>query len=398
MAGDDAALLTLARRMEDAGRPAAAVVLYKRALDTGADRQAARAGLARALMGIGDYARAQHVLGEADAGGSNHPGLLLALGEVNLAFGNAEAALSAYRAALAAGTGARAESGQAIALDLLGRHAEAVRAHERAVDGGGDINLRANLALSLIMHDAVPRGTDLMEGIVALPAATAQHRQNLALAYVFAGESDKARRMAQVDLDAQSAAQTLNYFRMLRAMPPAERMQALVVAAQSPVDPSRDSAVLAFTETPGRQQTAAEIIRQAPEPEPKPAPKPEPAQEPEPEPERDVSGLPPLVDPEGWSVQIAAYRRTDNFLKGQAQYWARFSDILGPVEPRRSEVDFGDRSDPPRGFFYRLNAGPLKDRAEAVALCAAMSAAGGPCWIRPPEPAEGRLPGNPGGD
>lgn len=389
----ESALLTLAGRMADAGRPAAAVALYKRALGTGADRHAARAGLARALMGLGDYARAHDVLDEADAEDSGHPGLLMALGEASLAFGDAAAALGAYRAASAAGADARAESGQAVALDLLGRHGEALAAHERAVTrGGGDINLRSNLALSLILHDDAARGAALMAELAAAPDATAQHRQNLALAYIFADQEDKARRMARVDLDAQSATRTLGYFRMLHAMPPTERMRALVVAAQSPVEPSQDSAVLAFTETPARQQSAAEIIKQTPEPQPEPEP------EPEPETVRDTAGLPPLVDPEGWSVQIAAYRRTENFLKGQAQYWARFNDILGPVEPRRSEVDFGDRAEPPRGFFYRLNAGPLKDRAEAVALCAAMSEAGGPCWIRPPEPAEGRLPGSSGGD
>ncbi|GER06084.1 hypothetical protein JCM17843_03940 [Kordiimonadales bacterium JCM 17843] len=89
---------------------------------------------------------------------------------------------------------------------------------------------------------------------------------------------------------------------------------------------------------------------------------------------------------------MAAYRTKDQLIRGQKYYWDKYRIILEPLEPRRSEVDFGERKAPPGGFFYRLNAGPLRDLQQAREVCADLKAAGAPCWIRPPEPVEGRLP------
>ncbi|MFQ5346554.1 MAG: tetratricopeptide repeat protein [Rhodothalassiaceae bacterium] len=381
-------LIRLADRLADHGQFAAAIPLYRQAYADG-DGARALSGLARALVGLGRYAEADSVLKRGDA--RKDMAIALEQGEVDLALARPALALEAFDTALALGESARAHSGRAVALDALGRHEEALEAHARAVDlAGEDLNIRSNMALSRALHDDLAAAIATLEKIVAQPAAQVQHRQNLVLAYVFAGEEEKAARMAAIDLDARSVGQTIAYFRELHTLPPAARVQALVYGAKQPERDLSDVAVLVIDESEEKAAAAKRVVAKAPPPPPEPAPEPEP----EPEPVK----LPPLVDPEGWSVQVAAYRTAEQLVRGQKQLWERYADILGPLEPRRSEVDFGDRETPPRGFFYRLNAGPLKDYAEAREICDQLRAIDAPCWIRPPEPSEGRLPGTGGGD
>lgn len=380
-AGGDEALLSIADRMASRGQNAAAAALYRQAFSEG-EGAPALIGLGRSLMAIGRYAEAEEALLIARGRNSRLPEVYLALGEVNLAYSRADLALENFDQALALQSSARGLSARAIALDALGRHGEALEAHDRAVAmGGEDANLLSNMALSHALHDDSARAIALLERIVATPAAEAQHRQNLVLAYVFAGETQKALDMASVDLDRASAFETVAYFQELASLTADERVKALLFGAQAPERDLSDVAVLVLPNDEGRKAAAKKLVTEPePEPEPEPMPEPEPV------------GLPPLLDAEGWSVQIAAYRKADQIIAGQKYYWETFADILGPFAPRRSEVDFGDRDAPPRGFFYRLNAGSLKDYDEAAGICAKLKAVGAPCWIRPPEPKEGRLP------
>jgi len=401
--GEDA-LLTLAGRMVEEQRFAAAVPLYREAYRSGADDVGALAGLADALMSLGRYDEAERVLRPAMLGERTAAPIDLAMGEVQLAFGRPEIALEHFERAAGAGGGARAHSGRGIALDAQGRHADALEAHARAVRaGGGDPNLLSNQALSFALYDDAARGVEILEQVVEQSGAGPQHRQNLALAYVLAGDTEKAGRMASVDLDADSAADTIRYFREMAALEPAERVRAMIFAAKSPERTLSDVGVLRFAEDDQRDAAAARLLRSPapkpapePEPEPEPAPAPEPEPEPEPapepEPEPEPAKLPPLVEPEGWSVQLAAFRTAERLIRARELYWERYGEVLGPLPPRRSEVDFGERETPPRGFFYRLNAGPLKDMAQAREICERLKQDGADCWIRPPEPSEGRLP------
>ena len=374
-------LVRVADRLADNGHFAAAIPLYRQAYADG-EGVPALGGLARALVGLGRYAEAEAVLKRGGGKARASAEIALEEGEVNLAFGRPELALAAFERALDVAGSARAYSGRAVALDALGRHEAALESHRRAVDlAGDDLNIRSNQALSRALYDDVDAAVAALEDIVADPDAQVQHRQNLVLAYVFAGDEDKAAQMAAIDLDARSVAQTIAYFRELHTLPPVERVRALVYGAKTPERDLSDVAVLVIDESDDKAAAAKRVVEKAP-----------PPPEPEPEPEPEPVGLPPLVDPEGWSVQVAAYRTAEQLIHGQELLWERYSEILGPLEPRRSEVDFGDRETPPRGFFYRLNAGPLKDYAEARAICDRLRAVGAPCWIRPPEPTEGRLP------
>ena len=94
-------------------------------------------------------------------------------------------------------------------------------------------------------------------------------------------------------------------------------------------------------------------------------------------------------------MQIAAYRYGREVVKGWEELKDLYRDIIGHLEPRRSEVNFGPREETgPKGFYYRLNAGPLSGFEEAKEICSRLIIAGGECWIRPPEPIEGKLPSN----
>lgn len=387
-----APLIAIADRMASEGRHSAAALLYKQAYDDGENDAAALAGLARSLIALGRYAEAERILGAGAASGNAD--IYLGLGEVNLAFGRPAIALANYREASAAGGGARAQSGLAVALDMLDRHEEALDAHRDAARlAGNDLNIRSNLGLSLALHGETGQALDILETVAADPAAAVQHRQNLVLAYVLAGREDKATQIASIDLDPVSVRQTVLYFREIAALEPPARLRSLVYAAQEPERARADQAVLVFEEGPEKPAAAARIIEAAVQlPEPEPASEPEPAPAPAATPRPEPVGLPPLVDATGWSVQIAAYRTAEQLIAGRAIYWGRFDGILGDLEPRRSEIDFGERADPPRGFFYRLNAGTLRSFEEANAICERLEAEGAPCWVRPPEPAEGRLP------
>jgi hypothetical protein len=116
------------------------------------------------------------------------------------------------------------------------------------------------------------------------------------------------------------------------------------------------------------------------------------APEPAPAPVEEAMDIPPLDHNVGYAVQIAAYRHASELNPGWAMLKEKYKDLIGGLEPRRSEVDFGNRDSNPKGFFYRLNAGPLNSYKAAKAICDAISAQGGDCWVRPPLPTEGRVP------
>lgn len=398
-----APILALAESMAAQNRHAAAIPLYRQALSEQheiSDRARTYTGLANALIAVGQYAQAEETLFIAQRLMPQSSAVHLGLGEVNLAFGRPGLALENFASAQSYGNRTKALAGQGIALDALGRHTEALSAYESAVSASGsDLNLHNNLALSHALHDNADEAVSIMEKIVAQDGATPHHRQNLVLAYIFQGERDKAMKMASVDLDNRTARETISWFTELKALPPAERVKAMTAAAL-PAEKAtpKDTAILVIEDTADKKIAGKRLVT-APEPPVKVAnvpkrptvvPSPEPVRIPEPEPE--LEDMPPLVDPEGWSVQVAAYRTAAQLVRGQKYYWATFNTILGPLEPRRSEVDFGNRAGTPSGFYYRLNAGPLRDLGQAQQVCGDLKAAGAPCWIRPPEPKEGRLP------
>lgn len=79
-------------------------------------------------------------------------------------------------------------------------------------------------------------------------------------------------------------------------------------------------------------------------------------------------------------IQIAAFRDPDMAQKEWVRLKQIHADALGTLEPFVVTVDLGKK-----GLFHRLQAGPLADRAAALATCAELKAAKQDCIIVPPK-------------
>ncbi len=66
-------------------------------------------------------------------------------------------------------------------------------------------------------------------------------------------------------------------------------------------------------------------------------------------------------------VQLAAYRSPEVAAKRWRAVSTKHKDLLGQLNPIIQKADLGKK-----GLYFRLQAGPLKSRASAVSLCAAL--------------------------
>ncbi len=388
-AEEAAALRAQAERFLHQGRPAAALALYRDAYALSGLGTAGEAlvGIGRSLLALGRPELAEPILKRATAGGRGGWRAHYAFGQALLRMGRYRDAARAFARAAAGGGDARARLAEAIARDAAGEPEgrEGPRVGMTAAAAVSDPAVATNLALLHTLHDRIAPAMRIFRRLVEAERADVVARHNLALALVFAHEEDKAAQVLRIDLDAEAVDQTLRYFRRLKTLSPAARVRALIATTAPMSHAPGDVAVPVVGDSPQKRALLKRLLATpAPPAPPPPAPKPKPKPEP--------VDLPPLLDPTGWSVQIAAYRTPAQLKRGQAYYWRKYAEVLDRYQPRRSEIDYGPRKTAPRGFFYRLNVGDLHDRAEAVLLCKRLKALGAPCWVRPPEPPEGRLP------
>lgn len=397
--GGHFALLRLADDMASDGRYAAAIPIYRRAHEQNSGDNGPLNGLGEALSAVGQYEEATKVFATALERAGEDGRALRGLGRTWVALGRPELALPLYdRAVELSGSDTDALNGRAVALDAVNRHSEAIESFRQALSHApSDMQLRNNYGLSLALEGKYEDAITILEDVALAPGATAQHRQNLALVYGLAGRTRAAQRVAAIDLAIIEVEANMIFFAELRGMNPASRRRAVLVGIRTPKNDIRQVANQAFNTDPEAPAAAMARLTQpvalaAVEPEPLPEliVEPEPAPEPEPVEVADFD-IPPLVDPTGYAVQIAAYRHASELMPGWRILSERYSDLISHLEPRRSEKDFGERDEEPSGYFYRLNAGPLRSFAEARDICIEMASRGGDCWVRPPEPAEGAV-------
>jgi Flp pilus assembly protein TadD len=384
------AMLQLADALAKDGQYAAALPLYRRAVDLDSGQSAPVLGLGDALLKTGQNDAALTVFEKAAGDFPEDAAVLAGLGRAFMAQGRAADALNAFDAALAAKPGdARALNGRGVALEGLGRSKDAVAAFQEGLKAApGDLALKTNLGLALALANQSDLGLPLLEEAAADPKATVVNRQGLALGYGVAGDAARARDVASIDLGPQDAARRAASYATIAALPPKERPAVLIPGLSAEKRDLAKPANRQFTEP----QDAAVTVRRLLAEEPVVAlAQPAPAEPQTPAAKTEAGDIPPLDDNVGYAVQIAAYRHAGELNPGWKMLKAKYGALLDGLEPRRSEVDFGDRDTNPRGFFYRLNAGPLKTYAAAKAICDAISAQGGDCWVRPPLPAEGRV-------
>jgi len=264
-----------------------------------------------------------------------------------------------------------------VAMDVHGDHQGAISIYADAITRfPGSMSILSNYGLSMIMAGDMEEGTRMLEDVVRDPRATARDRQNLALAYALGGDFDRGGALAAIDLDVDGVRANLLYADMLRALSPRARFASLISSTRAPKTDYSQNANAVYLRGDNAAWVEETVRRLVPVSMP----------------EEAVTDVPPLMDPTGWAVQIAAYRKLEHLAPGWSYLSTKYADIIGDLEPRRSEVNHPPAAKGPVGFFYRLNAGPLRSKAEADDICRQLEARGGECWVRPPTQGEGRLP------
>lgn len=382
---DEDSFQLLADQMVEAGDYAAAVPLYRHLLKGYSGDGAVQTKLGLALLALGNITEAERALASAvnndEVGDANY-----GLGKVHLALGRyAEAAAQFAVASDYMDDAAKAHSGRGIALAAMGNFDDSIAAFDDGLRANpDDTETLSNKALTMALLGSADVAITMLEDIAQSGRAGPRDRQNLALAYLASGRRTDAVAMARLDLDAQAVADTFSFYDEMMALPPKNRMASLVTGMIPQAHNEEKVANLELVDSEDRRAAAARMTAPPPPPPP-PEPKPEPV-------------IPPIEtetpqDRTGWAVQIGAYRTIENMVRGWNILYTRNEDILEGVEPRRSEVSFGDRENAgPQGHYYRLNVGNLKTFERATSICEAFIDQGTDCWVRPPEPAEGRLP------
>ncbi|HVY13374.1 MAG TPA: tetratricopeptide repeat protein, partial [Alphaproteobacteria bacterium] len=178
------ALTGLAKLFEAQGRPREALEAWRSlaALDDG--NIEAHRGIGRNLMSVGLYAKAiPELIKASQLGGEDD------LKSINLL------AMAQLRGGDPAGS-----------IDTL---KNALAKHE-------DLITRNNLGFAYIMAGDTNSAITVLEPVAKDPSATAQQRQNLALAYGLAGRDEDARAIALQDLPPAAVANNLKTYKALR--------------------------------------------------------------------------------------------------------------------------------------------------------------------------------------
>ncbi len=401
-----------ARILLDQGRPEAALPIYRHLVRGGRAPQHV-AGMAEALLTMG---RAEDALNILDTTTAHHVDVYLVRGEAELATGAFRSALASFDQALLLGGGEAALTGRGIAYTAIGESEAALADFRQVSPPVGP----SNEALVMIIMGRHEEAIGLLETLIETGDAGPRDRQNLVFAYVATGRDREARRLAHIDLDSVTARQTIGYYRMLATLTPQRRVDSLLLGVVAPGETLDEAANYRLADASGQIQARADAAgnrllaeRRGQTPtlfaEAVPAPAAE-IKAPEAAPstgapttlingedlsDLDPETIPPILERDGWAVQIGAYRTLRRLTRGWQQLQSANTDILADIPPRRSEIEYAERTKTGKhGFYYRLNAGPLKDLSQAKALCAALSQRGTACWVRPPEDSE-RLGPNP---
>jgi Flp pilus assembly protein TadD len=214
----------VAVRQADSARTAGdaytAIALYGRALQAEPEGPEARQGLGETylMMGASEEAAAQFrdLLAHRPSDQAARRGLasaLIAMNQPELAQQQLEMALQAdardYRALNALG----------VVLDMQGRHADAQREYRRGIGMAPDFAaLRSNFGLSLAICGEAGQAIDVLAPLASRSAADVRIRQNLAFAYVMAGDFEKALQLGRQDLPEPQAQRELSDFMRLRSL------------------------------------------------------------------------------------------------------------------------------------------------------------------------------------
>lgn len=211
--------LKLARAARDAGDMTSAVNLYTSAIEHKPDDMGIMVELGEAQLGAGTIDGAIETFNKVNKKSSARLGALLGLERAYLMLREPTKALTFADAAVArAPKDKRAQIGQGVAMDMLGRHAEAQLRYRKAIAiDPYDVAARSDLALSLALTGQYDEAIKIMTPIARAPDATPRLRQNLALIYGLKGDMAAARALSRVDLNTAQTNGNLRFFALVRA-------------------------------------------------------------------------------------------------------------------------------------------------------------------------------------
>ncbi|WP_242123060.1 SPOR domain-containing protein [Sphingobium sp. Sx8-8] len=366
-----------------------------------ADRDGARAvELAEAGVQVAPRdARARQLLGRAYVADGRFASAETALSDA-ITLGNTDPRTVITLALVKAGLGKDRE-----ARDLLASHADIVPA--------------ADYGLAMAMAGDADEGIRILSQVIHDPSATAQTRQNLAYAYALAGRWKDARMIAGIDLDPLAANQRITQWAQTAApgMTP-QRVAVMIGVTIDGADAGQPVALALAPEAAPVQMAQVAPVEQAPKAlpaeqpsqaaapaemamaDPAPAPQPVAAEAPAPmirslaapvrvaAPRTAASArrvapatmqqvaFHPMTKGNGrWVVQLGAY---DNAAIAKEKWFgmARRDHRLAALPVVTSQIAVNGAS------FTRLAVSGFDERAEAVALCHAIQARRGQCFVR----------------
>ena len=367
----------------------------------------------------------------------DNAGLRALLGNAYFAAGRFASAESAYRDALALNT-----SQPQIVLKLAlvqigqGKHAEAINFLDASRYQLDPADFGLAMALAGRPADAIP----VLEAAARIPNADARVRQNLALAYAFAGDWERARLIASQDVPAgQLDERMLQWIQLAKPGKTSDQVAALTGVTPAASDPGQPTRLALARQPEAQMAEAAPVpmpafVEAAPAPaiaESLPAPQfaevaPPP---PPPPPARAVAAAPAPVPPPSVIAKMAAMAPEAPAIfaalapKIEAAKPARIrrASVTAKLPPARAAVlrtgkskavvQLGSyrspryvsaawntltqrypalraylplraRFDSPNGTFYRLSIQGFGSQQEAIARCKLLKSRGGNCFVR----------------
>jgi Tfp pilus assembly protein PilF len=368
----------------------------------------AQARYAAALSRFGQPAQAEEVLTRALQRRPDDPALLLQLGRLRLRTGAAQEAVGLFDRVLARRANhVEALTGSGVALDLLGRPAEAQQSYRAALAAAPD-NIAAanNLAMSLMMEGRAQEAVAILAPLTRRAGAPPRVLNNLGIAQAAAGD----RSTAQATLGGRISADDLDGIALgLGAPPPArppEPPQARLRAREPVADrtepsfgaiapaapaPVASAPVVAIpTETPPAPAAASSVPAAVP---PAPAatapasassaPRPAAPDATAPAVGIATSGSDPAIPPVGapaqggrsFVVQLGALP-SEGAAQGAWQRLARdMPDLFEAREPRIERVERNDAA------IWRLRTDGFAGSGDAREFCTRLRSAGHSCFV-----------------
>lgn len=216
--GDTGPSLRFARAARDSGDLASAIRLYRTLAGMKSTAPEVKVEYGEVLLTAGMPDDAIDVFSEVTTGPSAHLGALLGLTKAHLTLGEPAKALEYADQALAlAPSDERVLVDRGVALDSVGRHAEAQASYRALLaTTPRQVSARNNLALSLAVTGQYDEAVALLTPLVRSSSATPRIRENLALIYGLMGDADRAATMSRADLDDSSIRANLEFIAAVR--------------------------------------------------------------------------------------------------------------------------------------------------------------------------------------